>query len=246
MSFKMKYLMNAVFIKGKQKLKQHSMMKYSLHYETWSFRNIYPLFFKIYIFELVIISAIPLVVEKWSNFSVGPGSFELYSIHIFSAFFLCAEIYATSHIIILVKAFPTRLLYQDIENRTYLYVLCEYLSASLPTLKHYTLGKIILHNERVSFRRTSLVSSNEIRFIKRVSFWLVSILEQTNLVENHLSSDSLIVTIKNQVVSQKLWVILDVQQLSRWNFLPKKIGGKWLLPTSNLDNPQFVIGCNTE
>ena len=254
MSFKIKYLMNAVFIKGKQKLKQHSMMKYSLHYETWSFRKIYPLFFKIYIFELVIISAIPLVVEKWSNFSVGPGSFELYSIHIFSAFFLCAEIYATSHIIILVKAFPTRLPYQDIENRTYLYVLYEYLSASLPTLKHYTLGKIIhLHMhwkptfaERVSFRRTSLVSSNEIRFIKRVSFWLVSILEQTNLVENHLSSDSLIVTIKNQVVSQKPWVILDVQQLSPWNFLLKKIGGKWLLPTSNLDNPQFVIGCNTE
>ena len=56
--------MNAVFIKGKQKLKQHSMIKYSLHYETTSFRNIYPLFLKIYIFELVIISAIPLVVEK--------------------------------------------------------------------------------------------------------------------------------------------------------------------------------------
>ena len=92
----------------------------------------------------------------------------------------------------------------------------------------------------------SLVSSNESRFIKRVSFWLVSIVEQTNLVENHLSSDSLIVTIKNQVVSQKLWVILDVQQLSRLNFLPKKIGGKWLLLTSNLDNLQFVIGCNAE
>ena len=93
--------------------------------------------------------------------------------------------------------------------------------------------------KRVSFLQLRFVSS-------RVSFWLVSILEQTNLVENHLSSDSLIVTIKNQVVSQKPWVILDVQQLSRWNFLPKKIGGKWLLPTSNLDNPQFVIGCNTE
>ena len=100
--------------------------------------------------------------------------------------------------------------------------------------------------ERVSFRQTSLALSNESRFIKRVSFWLVLILEQTNLVENHLSSDSLIVTIKNQEVSQKPWVILDVQQLSRWNFLPKKIGGKWLLPTSNLDNPQFVIGCNAE
>ena len=79
--------MNTVFIKGKQKLKQHSMMKYSLHYETWSFRNICPLFFKIYIFEMVIISAIALVVEEWSNFSIGPGSFELYSIHIFNAFF---------------------------------------------------------------------------------------------------------------------------------------------------------------
>ena len=43
-------------------------------------------------------------------------------------FFLCAEIYATSHIIILIKAFPTHLPYQDIENRTYLYVLYEYLS----------------------------------------------------------------------------------------------------------------------
>ena len=93
--------------------------------------------------------------------------------------------------------------------------------------------------KRVSFLHMRFVSS-------RVSFWLVSILKQTNLVENHLSSDSLIVTIKNQVVSQKPWVILDVQQLSRLNFLPKKIGGKWLLLTSNLDNPQFVIGCNTE
>ena len=79
--------MNTVFIKGKQKLKQHSMMKYSLHYETWSFRNICPLFFKIDIFEMVIISAIALVVEEWSYFSIGPGSFELYSMHIYSAFF---------------------------------------------------------------------------------------------------------------------------------------------------------------
>ena len=63
--------MNAVFIKGKQKLKQHSMIKYSLHYETTSFRNIYPLFLKIYIFELVIISAIPLVVEKWITLVLG-------------------------------------------------------------------------------------------------------------------------------------------------------------------------------
>ena len=92
MSFKIKYPMNKVFIKGKQKLEQHSMMKYSLHYETWSFRNIYPLFFKIYIFEMVIISAIPLVVEEWSYFGTGPGSFELYSIHIFSAFFMCWNI----------------------------------------------------------------------------------------------------------------------------------------------------------
>ena len=59
MSFKIKYPMKKVLIKGKQKLEQHTMMKYSLHYETWSFRNIYPLFFKIYIFEMVIISAIP-------------------------------------------------------------------------------------------------------------------------------------------------------------------------------------------
>ena len=34
MSFKIKYPMNKVFIEGKQKLEQHSMMKYSLHYET--------------------------------------------------------------------------------------------------------------------------------------------------------------------------------------------------------------------
>ena len=99
MSFKIKYPMNKVLIKGKQKLEQHTMMKYSLHYETWSFRNIYPLFFKIYIFEMVIISAIPLVVEEWSYFGTGSGSFELYSIHIFSAFF-CAEIYATSYTLI--------------------------------------------------------------------------------------------------------------------------------------------------
>ena len=33
MSFKIKHPMNTVFIKGKQKLKQHSMMKYSLHVE---------------------------------------------------------------------------------------------------------------------------------------------------------------------------------------------------------------------
>ena len=59
MSFKIEYSMNTVFIEGKQELKQHSMMKYSLHYDTWSFRNIWPLFFKIYIFEMVIISAIP-------------------------------------------------------------------------------------------------------------------------------------------------------------------------------------------
>ena len=120
----------------------------------------------------------PSCCGEMNNFSVGPGSFELYSIHIFSAFFLCAEIYATSHIIILVKAFPTRLPYLDIENRTYLYELYEYLSASLPTLKHYTLGKIIhLHMhwkptfaKWVSFRQTSLASSNESRFVKWVSF----------------------------------------------------------------------------
>ena len=39
-------------------------------------------------------------------------------------------------------------------------------------------------DEQVSFRRTSLVSTNESRFDKRVS-----ILEQTSLVENRLSSD---------------------------------------------------------
>ena len=138
MSFKIKYPMNKVLIKGKQKLEQHTMMKYSLHYETWSFRNIYPLFFKIYIFEMVIISAIPLVVEEWSYFGTGPGSFELYSIQIFSAFF-----YVLKYMLPAIHSFPTRLPYQDIENRTYLNVLYEYLSANLPTLKHYTLGKKI-------------------------------------------------------------------------------------------------------
>ena len=68
--------------------------------------------------------------------------------------------------------------------------------------------------KRVSFRQMSLVSSNESRCVKRVSFRETSLaltrfdsLEQTSLVENRLSSDSLIVTIKNRVVSQKPWVI---------------------------------------
>ena len=42
-----------------------------------------------------------------------------------------------------IHSFSTRLPYQDIENRTYLNVLYEYLSANLPTLKHYTLEKKI-------------------------------------------------------------------------------------------------------
>ena len=49
----------------------------------------------------------------------------------------------------------------------------------------------------VSFRQMSLVSSNESRFVKWVSFRETSLaltrfdsLEQTSLVENHLSSDS--------------------------------------------------------
>ena len=57
---------------------------------------------------------------------------------------------------------------------------------------------------------SSLVSTNESHFDERVSFRqssLISILEQTSLVESRLSSDSWIVTIKNRVVSQKPWVI---------------------------------------
>ena len=114
----------------------------------------------------------------------------------YSMLFLCAEIYATSHIIILVKGFPTRLPYQDIENRTYLYVLYEYLSANLPTLqqpwekknrhRHAPRADVCRTNlvslnesrffKRISFRQRSLVVSNEARFVKRASLWLVSIL----------------------------------------------------------------------
>ena len=124
----------------------------------------------------------------------------------------------------MVKAFPTRLPYQDIENRTYLYVLYEYLSDNLPTLqqpwekkiRHLRMRREPTFAERISFRQTSLVSSNESRFFKRVSFRQMSLvssnesrcvkrvsfretslaltrfdsLEQTSLVENRLSSDS--------------------------------------------------------
>ena len=88
----------------------------------------------------------------------------------------------------MVKAFPTRLPYQDIENRTYLNVLYEYLSANLP---YNNLGKKKLDiyacaesrrlpNEsrfvkRVSFLQTSLVSSNESRFVKWVSLCQTSL-----------------------------------------------------------------------
>ena len=159
----------------------------------------------------------------WRN-EVTLGKWKLWTLfdkHI-HCFFLCAEIYAASHIIILFKAFLTRLPYQDIENRTYLNVLYEYLSANLP---YNNLGKKIRHlrmrreptfAEQISFRQTSLVSSNESRFFKRVSFRQMSLvssnesrcvkrvsfrqtslaltrfdsLEQTSLVENRLSSDS--------------------------------------------------------
>ena len=72
---------------------------------------------------------------------------------------VCAEIYAA------------RLPYHDIENRTYHYVLYEYLSANLPTLKTPHLGKnyTSTHAPRADVCRTILVSSNESRFVKRVS-----------------------------------------------------------------------------
>ena len=84
----------------------------------------------------------------------------------------------------MVKAFPTRLPYQDIENRTYLNVLYEYLSANLPTLQQ-PWGKKIRHlrmcreptfdETRFSFLQTSLVSSNESRFVKWVSLCQTSL-----------------------------------------------------------------------
>ena len=66
---------------------------------------------------------------------------------------------------------------------------------------------------------SSLVSTNESHFNERVSFRqsrLISILEQTSLVESRLSSDSWIVTIKNRVVSQKPWVIQIISGTRNW------------------------------
>lgn len=151
------------------------MIKYSLHWHmkfqehlTFIFQNLY--LWDGYNFCHPSLWRNEVTLGKWKLWT-------LFDTHI-HCFFLCAEIYATSHIIILFKAFPTRLPYQDIENRTYLNVLYEYLSANLPTLKHYTLGKnyISTHALRAEVCRTSVVSSNEYRFVKRVS------LRQTSLV----------------------------------------------------------------
>ena len=184
------------------------MIKYSLHWHmkfqehlTFIFQNLY--LWDGYNFCHPSLWRNEVTLGKWKLWT-------LFDTHI-QCFFLCAEIYATSHIIILVKAFPTRLPYQDIENRTYLNVLYEYLSANLPTLQQPWGKKLDIYacaesrrlpNEshfvkRVSFLQTSLVSSNESRCVKRVSFRETSLaltrfdsLEQTSLVENRLSSDS--------------------------------------------------------
>ena len=113
-------------------------------------------------------------------------------------------------IIILVKAFPTRLPYQDIENRTYLNVLYEYLSANLP---YNNLGKKIRHlrmrreptfAERISFRQTSLVSSNESRFVKWVSFRQMSLVVSNESRFVKRASLWLVSILSNKRVSLKI------------------------------------------
>ena len=96
------------------------MIKYSLHWHmkfqehlTFIFQNLY--LWNGYNFCHPSLWRNEVTLGKWKLWT-------LFDTHI-HCFFLCAEIYATSHIIILFKAFPTRLPYQDIENRTYLYVL---------------------------------------------------------------------------------------------------------------------------
>ena len=162
------------------------MIKYSLHWHMKFQEHLTFIFQNLYLWDGYNFCHPSL----WRN-EVTLGKWKLWTLfdkHI-HCFFLCAEIYATSHIIILFKAFPTRLPYQDIENRTYLNVLYEYLSANLPTLQQPWEKKLDIYacaesrrlpNEsrfvkRVSFLQTSLVSSNESRFVKWVSLCQTSL-----------------------------------------------------------------------
>ena len=112
----------------------------------------------------------------------------------------------------MVKAFPTRLPYQDIENRTYLYVLYEYLSANLPTLqqpwekkiRHLRMRREPTFAERISFRQTSLVSSNESRFVKWVSFRQMSLVVSNESRFVKRASLWLVSILSNKRVSLKI------------------------------------------
>ena len=185
------------------------MIKYSLHWHmkfqehlTFIFQNLY--LWDGYNFCHPSLWRNEVTLGKWKLWT-------LFDTHI-HCFFLCAEIYATSHIIILFKAFPTRLPYQDIENRTYLYVLYEYLSANLPTLqqpwekkiRHLRMRREPTFAERISFRQTSLVSSNESRFVKWVSFRQMSLVVSNESRFVKRASLWLVSILSNKRVSLKI------------------------------------------
>ena len=183
------------------------MIKYSLHWHMKFQEHLTFIFQNLYLWDGYNFCHPSL----WRN-EVTLGKWKLWTLfdkHI-HCFFLCAEIYATSHIIILFKAFPTRLPYQDIENRTYLNVLYEYLSANLP---YNNLGKKIRHlrmrreptfAERISFRQTSLVSSNESRFVKWVSFRQMSLVVSNESRFVKRASLWLVSILSNKRVSLKI------------------------------------------
>ena len=185
------------------------MIKYSLHWHmkfqehlTFIFQNLY--LWDGYNFCHPSLWRNEVTLGKWKLWT-------LFDTHI-HCFFLCAEIYATSHIIILFKAFPTRLPYQDIENRTYLNVLYEYLSANLPTLqqpwekkiRHLRMRREPTFAERISFRQTSLVSSNESRFVKWVSFRQMSLVVSNESRFVKRASLWLVSILSNKRVSLKI------------------------------------------
>ena len=126
------------------------------------------MFFKIYIFEIAVIYPSPLFKEEWSKFSDCIGSFNLYSMLIFSAFVACWNICLTTRCSYLVRPALPRSPSQDTDNGTYLSTLYGCLSVNVTSLQlgNYT----STHALRAEVRQTSLVS----------------ILEQTSLVENSL------------------------------------------------------------